>query len=56
MTFTLGVLGSYEEGFWTSHLAKFGQTGIKAAALIQDLVTSCLHEHDEMLLTRAAAL
>ena len=56
VTFTLGVRGSYEEGSWTSHLAKFGLTGIKAAVLMQDLVTSCLHEHDEMLVTRAAAL
>jgi len=33
VTFTLGMRGSYEEGSWTSHLAKFGGlTGIKAAA------------------------
>ena len=41
VTLTLGVRGSYEEGSWTSHLAKFGLTGIKAAALMQDLVASC---------------
>ena len=55
MTFTLGVRGSYEEGSWTAHLA-FGLTGIKAAALMQDLVASCLNEHDEMLVTWSAAL
>ena len=44
--------GSYEEGSWTSHLAKFGLTGIKAAALMQDLVASCLNEHDETILTQ----
>ena len=33
MTFTLGVRGSYEEGYWTSHLAKFGMTGITAEPL-----------------------
>ena len=53
VTFTLGVRGSYEEGSWTSHLAKFGLTGIKAAALMQDLVASCLNEHDEILVIRA---
>ena len=53
MTFTLGVRGSDEGGSWTSHLAKFGPTGIKAAALMQDLVASGLNEHDEMLVTRA---
>ena len=42
VTFTLGVRGSYEAGSWTSHLAKFGLTGIKAAALMEELVTSCL--------------
>ena len=41
VTSTLGVRGSYEEGSWTPHLAKFGLTGIKAAALMQDLVASC---------------
>ena len=45
MTFTLGVRGSDEEGSWTSHLAKFGLAGIKAAARMQDLVTSGLNEH-----------
>ena len=54
VTFTLGVRGSYEEGSWTSHLAKFGMTGIKAAAFMQNLVASCLNEHFEMLLTSAA--
>ena len=55
VTLTLGVRGSYEEGSWTSRLAKCGLTGTKAAALMQDLVPSCLHE-SMMLVTRAAAL
>ena len=42
VTLMRGLLrGSYKEGSWTSHLAKFGLTGIKAAALMQDLVASC---------------
>ena len=38
------------------HLDKIGLTGIKAAALMQGLVVSCLNEHDEMVVTRAAGL
>ena len=54
--FSLGLRGSYEEGAWISQMAKFGLTGIKAAALMQDLVASYLNEHDGMQVTRAAAL
>ena len=40
---------------WTTHMAKFGLMVIKATALLQDLVVCCLNEHDDLLVTRAAA-
>ena len=36
-------------------MAKFGLMVIKATALLQDLVVCCLNEHDDLLVTRAAA-
>lgn len=54
--FTIGVRGSYEETAWAARLAKFGLTGTQVTALMTDLVTNCLTEHDAILLTRIAAI
>ena len=54
--FTIGVRGSYEETAWAARLARFGLTGTQVTALMTDLVTNCLTEHDAILLTRIAAI
>ena len=54
VNFTQGACFSYKEGTWTSHLAKFGLTGIKASALTLDLVASCLNEQVDWLRKQCA--